>query len=163
MNVNASLGTLAVALGFASSVLGVITLAAGIRARNPKILRAGRSYAGLALGAALLAFVVMERALLGHDFSLRYVANNGSRATPTLYTFASLWGALEGSIILWSLILGVYTVLVGVRFRSRVTDPLVAWATLTMLAVSTFFFALMLGPANPFRVLSGVIPVDGNG
>src|SRR2546423_11608119 len=134
MNVNASLGTLAVALGFASSVLGVITLAAGIRGRNAKIMRAGRSYAGLALGGAFVGFVVMERALLSHDFSLRYVANNGSRATPALYTFASLWGALEGSIILWSLILTTYTVAVCVRFRHRLADPLVAWATLTMLA-----------------------------
>jgi len=163
VNVSASLGTLAVALGFASSAVGVITLAMGLRTRQARMLKAGRAYAGMALAAAFLAFVVMERALLAHDFSLRYVANNGSRATPTIYTFASLWGALEGSIILWSLVLTIYTVAVCVRFRERVTDPLVAWATLTMLGVSTFFFALMLGPANPFRVISGLVPADGNG
>ncbi|HMC68685.1 MAG TPA: hypothetical protein VKJ07_05980, partial [Mycobacteriales bacterium] len=121
MNVNASVGTLAVALGFASSAVGVITIGVGLRTRQERMLRAGRAYTFLALGGAVAAFLIMERALLTHDFSLRYVANNGSRATPTIYTFASLWGALEGSIILWTLILGVYTVLVGVRFRSRVT------------------------------------------
>ncbi|HUF85296.1 MAG TPA: cytochrome c-type biogenesis CcmF C-terminal domain-containing protein, partial [Acidimicrobiia bacterium] len=48
------------------------------------------------------------------------------------------------------------------RFRDRATDPLVAWATLTGLAVALFFFVLMLGPANPFTTLSDV-PSDGAG
>ena len=163
MNVTASLGTLAVALGFASSVVGAIALGMGIRSRQERMLRSGRVYAAMVLAAAFVAFLVMERALLAHDFSLKYVAENGSRATPTLYTFASLWGALEGSIILWALILSVYTVAVCTRFRDRLTDPLVAWATLTMLLVSAFFFALMLGPANPFHVVRGLVPADGRG
>ena len=37
------------------------------------------------------------------------------------------------------------------RFRDRAGDPLVAWATLTTLVVSAFFFLLMVGPANPFQ------------
>jgi cytochrome c-type biogenesis protein CcmF len=47
----------------------------------------------------------MERALITRDFSLSYVAENGSAATPALYNVATLWAALEGSIILWSLVL----------------------------------------------------------
>jgi cytochrome c-type biogenesis protein CcmF len=163
VNVTASVGTLAVALGFACTLMGVISLAMGIRSRQERILKSGRVYAAMALGAAFVAFLTMERALLAHDFSLRYVAENGSRATPPIYTFASLWGALEGSIILWTLVLSIFTVAVCVRFRDRITDPLVAWATLTMLAVGAFFFALMLGPANPFHVLSGLVPADGQG
>jgi cytochrome c-type biogenesis protein CcmF len=163
VNVNASLGTAAVALGFAGSALGVVTLGVGLRRRQPRMLRLGRTYALVSLAGVFAAFVVMERALLSHDFSLEYVAEHGNRAVPTMYTFASLWGALEGSIILWTLILGVYTVAVTIRFRERVVDQLVAWATLTMLAVSTFFFALMLGPANPFHAVAGRIPLDGPG
>ena len=163
MNVNASLGTAAVAIGFAASAVGVVTLGVGLRRRQEKLLRLGRTYALVALVGVVASFVVMERALLGHDFSLEYVAEHGNRAVPTMYTFASLWGALEGSIILWTLILCAYTVAVTVRFRERVVDPLVAWATLTMLAVSTFFFALMLGPANPFQAVAGRIPLDGPG
>jgi cytochrome c-type biogenesis protein CcmF len=163
VNWSASVGTLAVALGFAASVIGVLSLAMGIRSRQERILKSGRVYAAMALGSAFVAFLAMERALLAHDFSLKYVAENGSRATPTIYTFASLWGALEGSIILWALVLTGYTVAVCWRFRDRVTDPLVAWAVLAMLVVCAFFFALMLGPANPFKVLSGVVPTDGRG
>ncbi|MDQ1444632.1 MAG: cytochrome c-type biosis protein CcmF, partial [Acidimicrobiaceae bacterium] len=48
-------------------------------------------------------------------------------------------------------------------FRDRAADPLVGWATLTVYAVSAFFFGLMVGPANPFKQLSGVLPTDGPG
>ena len=160
---NAALGTAGVTLGLAASLIGAITLAVGLRGRRAPLLRMGRSYAFLVLGGALLAAFAMERALLTHDFSLSYVAGNGSRDTPLLYTFASLWAALEGSIILWSVVLGGYLVAVVIRFRDRLADPLVGWATLTMLVVAAFFFALMLGPANPFEQVSGTVPLDGPG
>ena len=105
----------------------------------------------------------MEWALVTHDFSLRYVADNGSRATPLLYTVASLWGALEGSILLWALILAGYLAAMVHRFRDRTSDPLFGWALLTGLVVAAFFFGLMLGPANPFRLVQGAIPTDGPG
>jgi cytochrome c-type biogenesis protein CcmF len=163
MSINASAGTLAVTIGLAASVVGMVTLGIGLRRRQDSLLRLGRVYAGVALAGAALAFLVMERALLTHDFSLRYVAQNGNRSVPVLYTIASLWGALAGSILLWTLVLCVYIVAVTYRFRAKVLDPLVAWATLTMLGVATFFFALMLGPANPFRVVAGAIPTNGPG
>src|SRR5438067_11380432 len=105
----------------------------------------------------------MEHALFANDFTLRYVANNHSKSTPLLFTIASLWSALEGSILLWALVLAGYLSVMGRHFRDRVTDPLVAWATLTGFAVATFFFGLMLGPANPFRTVRGQLPTDGPG
>jgi cytochrome c-type biogenesis protein CcmF len=104
----------------------------------------------------------MEWALLTHDFSLRYVAENNARATPLLFTVTGLWAALEGSILLWTLVLGGYLAYMAHRFRARATDPVVAWANLVGLVVALFFFALMLGPANPFRTLSSA-PADGRG
>src|SRR5262245_13792474 len=159
---NAVLGTAGVTLGLAATLVGVATLLIGLRRHDPRALRMGRRYAFVAFGGALLAFLAMEKALVTHDFSLQYVANNHSRATPLLYTIASLWGALEGSIILWALVLSGYTIAAVRRFRDRADDPLVAWATLTMLAVGAFFFALLLGPANPFKVLAD-IPANGRG
>jgi len=159
---NAALGTGGVVLGFAGSVLGVVTLAIGLRNHRPQLLRVGRSYAWLVLVGALIAFVAMERALITRDFSLAYVANNGSTRTPALYNFATLWAALEGSILLWALVLSGYLAVIAHKFRDRLTDPLVGWALLTMLVVSGFFFMLMLGPANPFETVSPV-PIDGPG
>jgi cytochrome c-type biogenesis protein CcmF len=104
----------------------------------------------------------MQRALITRDFSLEYVANNGSSATPAVYNVATMWSALEGSILLWGLVLAGFTVAVVIKFRDRLTDPLVAWAMLTMFVVCLFFFGLMMGPANPFTTLA-TPPLDGPG
>ena len=160
---NALVGTGAVTLGLAAALLGMATLAIGLRRRDPRLLSAGSRYVWLVLAGAVLASAAMQSALLGHDFSLKYVAENASRSTPLLFTVTGMWSALEGSILLWSLVLAGYLAAVVWHFRSRVSDPLLAWATLTGLAVAAFFFALMAGPANPFRTVAGPVPLDGPG
>jgi cytochrome c-type biogenesis protein CcmF len=161
--VKAALGFAGIALGFSAAVIGVAVLGMGLRRHDPRLLESGRRFTLLVLAGAVVAAAAMEWALVTHDFSIRYVAENHSRSTPLLYTVASLWGALEGSILLWALVLGGYLTVVTRRFRTRAADPLVAWATLTGLVVAAFFFGLMLGPANPFKALSGAIPLDGRG
>ena len=105
----------------------------------------------------------MEVALLRHDFSLQYVADNGSRSTPLLYTIASAWSALEGSILLWVLVLAGYLAALALRYRAQRDDPVFGWALVVMLVVAGFFFMLLLGPADPFHVVKGAIPTDGPG
>jgi len=160
--VNAALGTGGVVLALVGSLGGIVTLAVGLRGRRSDLLRMSRTYAFMVLGGAVLAVAAMERALITRDFSLEYVANNGSHSTPALFNVATLWSALEGSIMLWGLILAGYSVAVVIKFRDRLNDPLVAWAMVVMFAVCLFFFGLMLGPANPFRVLADP-PLDGPG
>ncbi|MFA5565690.1 MAG: heme lyase CcmF/NrfE family subunit [Acidimicrobiia bacterium] len=159
---NAALGSAGVMVGLVSAAFGVISTAVGLTRHRPLLLKRARTYAILVLVGGLVAFAAMERALIVRDFSLEYVAKNGSSLTPPLYNFAALWGALEGSIILWALILGAYIVAVAWKFRDRLTDPLVGWALLTMFVVALFFFGLLAGPANPFRVLAEA-PLDGRG
>ena len=110
----------------------------------------------------VLAVTAMEIGLLRDDFSMQYVAANSTRATPLLYKIATLWGALEGSLLLWAFVLSVYVTAVAISFRRRIEDRLVAWALLTMLLVCVFFFGLLVGPADPFGTLS-IAPIDGDG
>jgi len=160
--VNAALGTGGVVLGLVACVGGIITLLLGLSGRRPHLLRSGATYALMALGGSVIAVIAMERALITRDFSVKFVAENGSHSTPALYNVATMWSALEGSILLWSVVLSGFTVAVVAKFRKRLDDQLVAWALLTMLAVGLFFFALMLGPANPFRTIANP-PIDGPG
>ena len=60
----------------------------------------------------------MESALFAHDYSIKYVTENVARATPGLYTFTAAWGALAGSILLWSLALSVYVAFTTWHFRA---------------------------------------------
>jgi cytochrome c-type biogenesis protein CcmF len=161
--VNATLGGAANVLGLASTLLGIVTVTTGLVRRRPDLVRIGARYAWLIFACALAAFVVMERALITRDFSVAFVAEHGSSRTPALYNFATLWSALEGSIILWALILTGYVAAVVYRFRDRVEDPLFGWALLTMFVVTGFFFMLLVGPANPFSSFEVPLNYDGPG
>jgi cytochrome c-type biogenesis protein CcmF len=160
---NAAVGESAVVLGLVASIVGAVTLAIGLVKGRTRLLRAGRTYTWLILAGAILAAAAMERGLLGNDFSLKYVAENGGRATPTLFKVTAMWSALEGSIILWTLILAGYIAVMVVKYRDRWDDALVGWATLVTFVVAGFFFLLMVGPANPFRTLPAPYPTDGPG
>ena len=160
---NLALGRAGVTLGLAAAILGAVTVGYGLIRHRPELVRLSRWYAGLVFLGGLLAAIAMERALITRDFTIQYVADNGSTKTPALYNFATLWGALEGSIILWALILGGYLVAVVLKFRKRLADPLVGWALFTMLVVCIFFFWLLVGPANPFKSFSPPVGFDGPG
>jgi cytochrome c-type biogenesis protein CcmF len=161
--VKASLGYAALSVGAASCLLGIITLVFGVVTENSRLIAVGRRYVIGIFGGSLTAALAMEWALNTHDYSLSYVVNNVANATPRLFTITALWGALQGSILLWGLILSIYLAAVAFLFRKRATDPLVAWATITGYSVSLFFFGLMLGPANPFKVVSGIPATNGAG
>ena len=108
------------------------------------------------LVGALLATGAMEHALVTHDFTLVFVAENNSTVTPLLYSITGMWSALAGSILLWGLILSVVSTVFVWRYRRLAADPVIRWATLVLYVVSAFFFGLMLGPANPFVTAAGV-------
>ncbi len=160
---NGTFGHTGVLLGFAAAVAGVAVIAVGLARGRASTLRSGRLYAPLVLVGGVVALVAMEHALVIHDFSLAYVADNNSRATPLLYSFTGLWSALAGSILLWGVVLGGYATAMVWRFRRRSADELVAWATLVVYVVAAFFFGLMLGPADPFRHVAGAVPTVGLG
>lgn len=161
---NAVAGDSGVLLAFLAAAAGAITTGAGIRRHSGSGIRHGRVYAALVLAGALAATGAMESALVGHDFSLTYVAQNGNLHTPLLYTITGMWSALAGSILLWGLILAGYLALMVWRFRQRAADPLVGWATLVVYVTTAFFFGLMLGPANPFKtLLPALVPHNGAG
>ena len=77
----------------------------GLLRGRPTLLRSAPAYGLLVLGGAVLAIAAMERALITRDFTVLFVAENGSSRTPALFNVATLWSALEGSILLWALVL----------------------------------------------------------
>ena len=158
----AQLGTFFLMLGLTSALLGIVVLGRGIATGDDRLLRLGRRFAVAILVAAVGAMAAMQWALNTHDYSIKYVANNVANATPRLFTITAAWSALEGSILLWALMLGLYVVGTSIAFRKRASDPLVAWATIVQFVVVVFFFGLMVTVANPFA-LTGHLVFDGNG
>jgi cytochrome c-type biogenesis protein CcmF len=105
------------------------------------------------VGGAVLAMIALEVGILNDDFSIAYIANNSATTTPFIFKVASAWAALEGSIVLWGLVLAVfvYTVYRGVARRSG-PDLLGSGALAVMGIVSLYFFVLMATVSNPFSI-----------
>ncbi len=150
ISANAAFGKAGIVLALAAATGGAIVTVVGLRSGDRRLLRQGPIYAGLCFAGAVIAVVMMQRALITRDFSLAYLQQVGSATTPRLYNVAAMWSALEGSILLWLLILGGFTAAVGWKFRRRTADPLVAWALVVMFAVMAFFALVSFGPADPF-------------
>ncbi len=154
-------GRLAILLALALAVFGVVTGIVTGRRGDPRAFMATKwamwGYAGL----LLLANLRMVEALLRHDFSVGYVAQVGSRATPALYTVVSLWSSLEGSILFWGLIIGVYGACFA-RWPGHRDDRGMGYALAVQLFVAAFFAFLLVTAANPFLPVWPV-PADGPG
>ena len=151
-SVNNVLGKSILLVGLVGATFGALATVYGITTHDSRLLRSTRRYSWLVAAAGIGAFAIMERALVQRDFSLRYVQQVGSADTPFLYNITAIWSALEGSILLWLLVLVCFTVAIAHRFRKRLEDPLVAWALIVMFVVCMFFFVLTLGPADAFRL-----------
>jgi cytochrome c-type biogenesis protein CcmF len=107
-----------------------------------------------------LAFGCLAASFLGNDFSVLNVASNSNSKLPDFYRFAAMWGSHEGSLLLWALILGVWTL--AVCARQRELPPVLAARMLGVMgAISVGFLAFILFTSNPFLRLDP-IPVDGN-
>src|SRR5436309_7799901 len=145
----------------ALAVWGTLTTAMGARTGRPNLLRSGER-AAIGVWVLITACIaLMLYAFLTFDFSVRYVAFNTSRGTPFYYRITALWGALEGSIILWAWMLSIYTLIVVVQYRRRQPE-LYPWVLSVMLGLLAFFLLVMTIPAPPFQRLMPV-PPDGRG
>lgn len=156
-----AVGHYAIVLALVMAMLGALTAFAGGRPERAALRASARNAAYAVFGLTLLAVLTMEYALVTRDFSVSYVAQVGSRETPLFYTIISLWSSLEGSILLWAMILATFTLLIA-RWsrRDEVEGGMPAYSLGTLLVVNAFFLLLIAVPANPFEP---VFPVPANG
>ena len=157
----ALVGTISLALALALALYGATAAIVGVRTGRPRVVESARTTAYSLLALVVVANLAMLAALLANDFSLKYVALNSSRETPTFFKVLALWSADEGSLLLWNLVLGGYLAAVAFRFR-RSRPETFPWALAVMFAVSAFYLLLVLGPTTPFATLP-TAPVDGRG
>jgi len=155
------LGRLALLLGFACSVFAVGSIAWGLRTGLSGPLRSGRRAVWAVCGLALLAVILLERALLARDMSYRYVAEHTSKDLPLHYAFTSLWAGQEGSLLLWLLILSAYGSAFLFAYRKRL-DPFYDAVAMVVASVMIFFTGLLSFVCSPFRILA-TPPADGMG
>lgn len=157
----ATLGQFALALALGVALYGAVTSVLAARRQSPVMAESARLSAYSLVFLLAAANAAMLIAILGNDFSIRYVAENSSRETPVFFKILSLWSADEGSLLLWNLVLAGFIAAVAFRFRRRRLE-LLPWVLAVMYSIAAFYLVLVLGPTSPFgRVAS--LPVDGRG
>jgi cytochrome c-type biogenesis protein CcmF len=158
---NAMLGQGLVLVALLCATVGAVAGFVGGWRRSPEAARlAWQGAVGFAV-ASIAANLVMIGALLMDDFSVGYVAEVGSRATPWYIKIPSLWASLSGSILFWAGVLGVYVGVFAAAHRGKHPEYL-PWALSSLLATSVFFSFLIGSVANPFEPMSPA-PPDGPG
>ncbi|HYE92179.1 MAG TPA: cytochrome c biogenesis protein CcsA, partial [Terriglobales bacterium] len=155
------LGYGAVIVAMLLAVYGAVAAAVGGRTGRRALLESAQHAAMGVFALLTCAMFLLVYAFLTFDFSVRYVAMNTNLATPYYYRITALWGALEGSIILWAWMVALYTLIIIVRHRHNARE-FYPWVLTVMLGVLTFFLMVMTIPAPPFERLTP-IPANGRG
>ena len=155
------LGRTLVLLALAACSVGAVTGFVGGARKSADAARWSRWMAYVVMFSMIGAVGLMEYALLAPDFSIHYVAEVGSRSSPTWVRIVSLWSSLNGSILLWGLMLGLYLGSFAWFTRDRFREH-APWALGTAHIVGIFFTFLVAGIANPFSPMNP-IPLDGPG
>ena len=131
------------------------------RQENDTFIQVGRRAFFAAAALVLAAGAILEVALVTHDFTLVYVVEHSDLSTPMALVVAAFYGGQEGSLLYWTLVLGVLgsaSLLAGAKLGSR----LIAYATGVMSAIVAFFLFVLVIVASPFDVLP-ITPADGLG
>ena len=151
--------------GLASAlVLAVYALAAawlGARPRRPELVASAVRAVWMIAALEALAAVVLAGALLGRDYSFAYVTSHVSNAQAVVYDLTSFWGGMEGSLLLWALILSGYSLAV-VRSIGRDRPRLLPGVVGVCATVSAFFLFMLVAVASPFATVP-FPPADGKG
>jgi len=153
------IGHFALILALATSIVLSIVPLTGSLINYPSWQRVARPAAVAQFVFLLISFLCLTYAFVVSDFSVKYVASNSNTALPTIYKVSAVWGAHEGSLLLWALTLSIWTAAVGV-FSKSIPQEVIARVLSVMGIISIGFILFMLLTSNPFdRLLSP--PLDG--
>ena len=143
-------GVVVLVLALLVSILQAVLPLAGAQRGIAPWMAIARPAAWAQLALVGIAFAILTWGFVDQDFSLRYVAENSNSLLPMMYRYSAVWGAHEGSLLLWALILAAWTAAVA-AFSRTLPEPVVARVLGTMGVVSVGFLAFLIFTSNPFE------------
>ena len=153
------LGHFALILALCLSLVLAIFPMAGTLTNTPRWVAMAKPAAWGQFTFTAIAFACLVNAFLVNDFSVAYVAQHGNSLLPTVYKVSAVWGAHEGSLLLWALILCSWTVAVASLTRNLPAEVL-ARVLSVMGMISIGFLSFLLFTSNPFERVFPV-PLEG--
>jgi len=155
------LGHFSLILALGLAVCLAVIPALGVYQSRITWMRLGGSISAGLFVFVLLSFCCLAHAFLIDDFSVDYVAHNSNTALPIQYKISALWGAHEGSFLLWILVMAGWTLAVAL-FSGGLTVDMRARVLSVMGALSIGFILFILLTSNPFERTLPVYPREGS-
>jgi cytochrome c-type biogenesis protein CcmF len=153
------IGQLALALALIVACYSIVANVIGARRFIPALIVSARHAIWALCAMVTVAVAALWMSLLQSDFSLEYVASYTSTTLPTVYKMTALWGGQQGSLLLWTWLLTIFSAIVA--FQNRRRNPEIAPYALAVLAgVAIFFLGMLNFVTRPFDLLA-TIPADG--
>jgi cytochrome c-type biogenesis protein CcmF len=155
------MGTVILAVVAFLSVIGFLAGVIGTIRKNNKLEEIAMRAAIGIFPLVVIASIVLVYGFVTDQFQIKYIAYNSERNMPLMYKFSAMWGSLEGSVLLWLLLLSGFTA-ASISMHRRSDRVLAPMAAAILLAVNGFFCILMLVTTNPFAALD-FLPTNGLG
>src|SRR6478672_9261957 len=156
---NPELGHYALILAFVVALLQSTIPLVCARSRDFVLMRVGDMTALVQFVCVAFSFAVLVSAYVQSDFSVAVVAENSHTQMPLIYKFTSVWGNHEGSMLLWVLILALFSGMVA-AFGGNLPATLKATVLAVQSWIAALFYLFILVTSNPFLRLSPA-PAEG--
>ncbi|MCY0146352.1 heme lyase CcmF/NrfE family subunit [Hoeflea sp. G2-23] len=154
------IGHFALVLALATSVVQSLVPLIGARRRDASLMAVGPKAALTTLMLVAISYVALTNAYVTSDFSVQNVIENSHSLKPMLYKITGVWGNHEGSMLLWLLILALFSGLVAV-FGRNLPDTLKANVLSVQAWITVAFLLFVLLTSNPFARVD-LPPIEGN-
>ena len=153
------IGHLALIIALVASLIQCVLPMWGAHTNQIQLMQVARPTAYTQLFFVIIAFVALMTSFINKDFSVINVVQNSNADLPTIYRICATWGSHEGSILLWGLMLALWSSAVA-RFSKHLTLPILArtLGVLGFISFGTILFTLVT--SNPFLRM---IPAASNG
>lgn len=125
--------------------------------RSPYLSACARPFALAQFTALFVAYLLLTYAFGIDDFALTYVAANSHPNLPLLYKLTAVWGAHEGSILLWVLLLSVWTLTLIFVGNKRYPKDLITLSIAVLGLLNFSFLSFLILTSNPFIAAAEVL------
>ncbi|EPN3616377.1 heme lyase CcmF/NrfE family subunit [Cronobacter turicensis] len=132
----------------------------GAMRQVPRLMALARPLACALFACLLGAFLILVHAFVVNDFTVLYVASNSNTELPVWYRVAATWGAHEGSLLLWVLLMGAWTFAVAI-FSRGMPQEAIARVLSVMGGINFCFLLFILLTSNPFTRTLPEFPIEG--
>jgi cytochrome c-type biogenesis protein CcmF len=158
----ANLGTFLLLASFVACAYAIAASVAGARRRSRRLVESGIGAFHLITALMTVGSAVMIHAFVTNNYSIKYVQRYSDTVQPLAYKIASYWGGLDGSIMFWVFLLGIFGTIAVHTNRERHRE-LIPYVVAVIATVEMFFLFLMVVHNNPFSTYLAQAPADGKG